>query len=136
MSENALTKRASSRFMGKKSVVIQTIMILISSIAYLTPLSYSAPRVKTIRIGVIAPWGDIPDYYGYEEWDRDFFTQIIEPDINSYLAKLPKNRFMPRTQVEFLIESAGPDGDPAVHLEMVKKFHKMGVKISVLSISH
>ena len=131
MSENTLTKRESSRFTGKKSIVILTIMILISSIAYLTPLSYSAPRVKTIKIGLIAPFGDIPDYYDYEEWDRDFFTQVVEPDINAYLAKLPKDRFSPRTQVEFLIESAGPNFDPAVHLEMVKKFHKMGVNLII-----
>ena len=132
MSENTLSKRASSRFTGKKSIVILTIMILISSIAYLTPLSYSTPPVKKIRIGVIAPWsGTLEEPYGYKEWDTDFFKQIIEPDINAYLAKLPKDRFSPRTQVEFLIESAGPEGDSAAHLEMVKKFHKMGVNLII-----
>lgn len=116
---------------GKKSLVVLTALVMLFSVSYFTPISIEAPPVKNIRIGVIAPWGDIPDYYGYEEYARDLYKQIVEPDINAYLAKLPRSRFTPRTQVEFIIESAGPEADPEVYMEMVKKFHKRGVNLII-----
>jgi len=115
----------------KKSLVVMITLVLLCSVAYFTPISSSAPPVKKIRIGVISGWGGIPEYYDQQDWDTDYYKKIIEPDINAYLAKLPRNRFTPVTQVEFLIESAGPEGDPAVHLEMVKKFHAMGVNLII-----
>jgi branched-chain amino acid transport system substrate-binding protein len=130
MSEGSIVRRANARW-GRKSLVILTTFVLLFSIAYSIPISSSTPPVKKIRIGVISGWGDIPDYYGQKEWDTDYYKKIIEPDINAYLAKLPRNRFTPMTQVEFIITSAGPDADPAVHLQMVKKFHAMGVNLII-----
>ncbi len=132
MSEkSSIVSNVCVRLGGKKSLVFVTILVLVFSMAFYAPLSSGAPPVKTIRIGVIAPWGDVEGEYTYEDWSRDFYKQIIEPDINAYLAKLPRTRFSPMPQVEFLIESAGPYYDSAVHLEMVKKFHQMGVNLII-----
>jgi len=130
MSEKQRIRRVYTRF-GEKSLMVLTALVVLFSVAYVAPISLGAPPVKNIRIGVVAPWGDIPDYYGYEEYVRDLYKQIVEPDINAYLAKLPQSRFTPRIQVEFIIESAGPECDPAVHLEMVKKFHRMGINLII-----
>lgn len=92
------------------------------SLVCFIPTTFSAPP-KTIRIGVIAPSDD--------EFNSvsTTYKQIVEPDINDYVAKLPRDRFQPQVKFEFLIESA--QASAQVHLQKVQKFHKMGVDLII-----
>jgi len=107
----------------RKILVLISLLIILSQILFFIPLSWSVPPVKTIRIGVISPY----DEWAY--WDEILFKQIVEPEINNYIDKLPKDRFTPKTKVEFIIESAGYD--PYKNLEIVEKFHEDGVNLLI-----
>jgi ABC-type branched-subunit amino acid transport system substrate-binding protein len=124
LSEKSLTSDANSFHQWqRKFLVFLSVLIILSQIIVSTPLSWGTPRVKTIRIGVISPF----DEWAY--YDEIMFKQIVEPEINEYIAKLPRNRFTPATQVEFIIESAA--WDPDVNLEIVKQFHEDGVNLLI-----
>jgi len=102
-------------------VTILTALIALTAIS-LTP-TIESRRVKTIKIGVITASQD-----GYEEF-RDLFKEILEPDINEYVSKLPRFRFTPAMRFEFIVENA--NGNRDTHLEKVQMFHEMGVDLII-----
>ena len=57
------------------------------------------------------------------------YQQIIKPDINAYVNKLPNHRFRPQPEFEFLIESA--EGSADIHLQKVQDFHQQGVDLVI-----
>ncbi len=96
---------------------------ILSQMPAITSATTSRANQKTFRIGVISP----------ETWAVDIleslFNQVIEPDINAYVAKLPRNWFTPYTKFEFQVADA--EGSDETHLAMVKMFHKRGVDIII-----
>jgi len=108
----------------KKKLIIATLVVLLTFSACIWTPTTSSNKVKTVRIGVIAPYED-----SLNEYTRPFFEEIIEPDINSYMAKLPKERFLPQLKFEFLYDHA--DFSPDGHLEAVQRFHEMGVDLLI-----
>ncbi|MBD3206212.1 ABC transporter substrate-binding protein [Candidatus Bathyarchaeota archaeon] len=123
MSEKTLTDAIQSHKVYKKILVLMGILFILSQLFFIMPFSWSTSPVKTIRIGVIAPFDE------YASYDEVLFKQILEPEINEYIAKLPRNRFRPVTNVEFVIESAS--WDPEKNLEIVKKFHNDGINLLI-----
>lgn len=96
--------------------------LLVISTLLLLP-TITAKHTKTIKIGVIAA---DQDWY---ETSRQLFEEVIEPEINEYVAKLPRFRFQPEIEFDFIVEHA--DGQVAVHLEKVQMFHEMGVDLII-----
>lgn len=80
-------------------------------------------RPQKIRIGVIT------QNTGIYKINVPLFRQIIKPDIDDYVNKLPPYRFYPSLEFEFLIEDA--QGDAEVHLEKVQSFHDQGVNLII-----
>jgi branched-chain amino acid transport system substrate-binding protein len=78
---------------------------------------------KKIKVGVIAATTT-----GFDN-TKTFYEQIIQPDINAYMAKLPDHRFNPRHEFEFIVKDA--EGNPARHLELVQEFHNDGVDLVI-----
>jgi branched-chain amino acid transport system substrate-binding protein len=108
--------------MKKRTAVTLLATILIISAGIFIPGTVGK-RYKTIKIGVIASSSE-----GLET-AVPVFQEIIEPDINAYMAKLPKMRFRPQLKFEFLLEHA--DESAAIHLEKVEMFHEMGVDLII-----
>jgi branched-chain amino acid transport system substrate-binding protein len=107
--------------MKKKLIVMVLTSLLTITAGILLPTSTSKP-MKTIEIGVIA------SYTGSHGWTSALFEEIIEPDINEYLEKLP-NLPGPPLRIDFLIENA--EGSAAVHLEKVQMFHEMEIDLII-----
>ncbi len=106
--------------MNKKVVTILFVSLFaISSFLLIPPISSAPPR--TIKIGVIA--SNTEDM----ETEVTFFERIIEPDINEYMKKLPRQ--FPPLRFDFLVEDA--QGSPEIHLEKVQQFHAMGVDLII-----
>jgi len=78
---------------------------------------------RKIKVGVIASTTT-----GYNAM-KTFYEQIIQPDINIYMAKLPYRRFNPRHEFEFIIKDA--EGSAVRHLELVEEFHDDGVDLVI-----
>jgi branched-chain amino acid transport system substrate-binding protein len=78
---------------------------------------------KKIKVGVIASTTS-----GFET-TKPFYEQILQQDINAYMAKLPDHRFNPRHEFEFIVKDA--QGDAAKHLELVEEFHDDGVDLVI-----
>ncbi len=97
----------------KPIVLLVTIVLLFSTCSVLVAESM---KVKTIKIGVIASSTD-----GYNTW-YPFFEEILEPDINDYCSKLPKHRFQPRVEFDFIVRDAESSAER--HLELVQEFMK------------
>jgi len=120
---------------GKKGLVTMTILVLLFSTLCFAPVTVSAcPKhdSKTIQIGVIAPWGILgtsEEEWGYDyfDFDTDLFKQLVEPEINNYLANLKTH---PGIQIEFLVKSAG-EGSPEEHLTALQEFHEMGIDLII-----
>ena len=79
--------------------------------------------IKKIKVGVIAATTT-----GFDN-TKTFYEQIIQPNINAYMAKLPDHRFNPRHEFEFIIKDA--QGNPARHLEIVQEFHDDGIDLVI-----
>ena len=105
----------------KVKVTVIAALIAITAMA-LTPI-ITGYKVKPIKIGVIAATQD-----GYEDY-LPLFKEILEPDINQYVSTLPKLRFNPAREFEFIVEHA--DSSPAIHLEKVQALHAMGVDLII-----
>jgi branched-chain amino acid transport system substrate-binding protein len=106
--------------MNKKVVTIVFVALFaLSAFILIPPISSTPPR--TIRIGVIAS-----STAGMETL-VPLFEKIIEPDINEYLRKLPKQS--PPLRIDFLIEDAQTSRD--IHLEKVQEFHAMGTDLII-----
>jgi len=107
----------------KKKLIVITFAILFSFSVYAMMPTISSAGETIIRIGVIAPTDDqlvtiIP-----------LLEEIIEPDINAYVAKLPSLRFKPDLRFEFLLDCAS--GNAETHLEKVQNFARMGIDIII-----
>jgi len=111
------------RLMNKKTVLVLAVFLLMFSLVFPLPLSFSVPPPKKIRIGVIA--ASTANF----EIVQPLFKEIIEPDINAYMARLPRDRFNPPVRFEFLVEDAQASAE--VHLQKVQMFHRMGVDLIV-----
>ena len=92
-------------------------LFALSALLLIPPISSTPPI--TIKIGVIAARLD--------ETTVHFFEKIIEPDINEYLKKLPKQS--PPLRIDFLVEDAQMSAE--IHLEKVQQFHAMGVDLII-----
>ena len=93
----------------KQLIPIIAILITLSTCALLPTTSSEKPN--KIRIGVV-----FPDTQ-WRNRNQPVFEEIIQPDINAYLDKLPDMRFKPDLDIEFLYDDA--QGDPELHLEKV-----------------
>jgi len=80
-------------------------------------------RYRTIRIGVISATTAGLDTL------VPLYTDIIEPDINDYCAKLPRPRFGRKLNIKFLFKDS--DGQAAIHVQRVQEFHEMGVDLII-----
>ena len=80
-------------------------------------------QVKPIKIGVITP-----TEVGYENYVL-LYKEIVEPDINQYVQKLPQFRFTPAAQFEFIVDHAGASKE--THLEKVQALHEAGVDLII-----
>ena len=105
----------------KVKVTVIAALIAITAMA-LTPTT-TGYKVKPIKIGVIAATQE-----GYEDY-LPLFKEILEPDINQYVSTLPKLRFNPTREFQFIMEHA--DSSPAIHLEKVQALHAMGVDLII-----
>lgn len=123
MSSESSEGKITPIFMKRKTVLVLAVLLITFSLIFPLPLSFSVPPPKKIRIGVIAS-----STSGLETL-QPLFKQIIEPDINAYMAKLPRDRFNPPMVFEFLIEDAQSSAE--VHLQKVQMFHKMGVDLII-----
>jgi branched-chain amino acid transport system substrate-binding protein len=92
------------------------------SAVILIPTSTSA-HTKHIPIGVISS-----TTASYED-NLLYFEEIIEPDINDYSRKLPKFRFLPRAEFDFIVRNA--EGNAERHLELVQEFHEEGIDLII-----
>lgn len=117
--------------MKKKSFTKVLILAVFAVLLSTTVLEIAQARVvdrtyrgrKTIKIGVIS--SDTGTY----DTLVTLYTEIIEPDINEYLARLPRRRLQRKPELEFLFADA--EGQASVHLEMVQVFHEMGVDLII-----
>jgi branched-chain amino acid transport system substrate-binding protein len=100
--------------MNKKIVPVALAVLLALSIYTVMPL-LTAQQPNTIQIGVIASTTD-----AYEDL-QIFIEEIIEPDINSYCAKLPSTRFRPPLRFDFIVADA--EGSAETHLQIIEDFH-------------
>jgi branched-chain amino acid transport system substrate-binding protein len=110
----------------KQLIPIIAILITISTCALL-PIT-SSEGSNTIRIGVVFP------SESWREMYQPVFEEIIEPDINEYIDKLPDMRFKPDLDIEFLYEDAQAEEgqDPNVlHLEKVQYFASIGIDLII-----
>jgi branched-chain amino acid transport system substrate-binding protein len=107
--------------MKKKTLVLLvTIVLLFSACA----IFVAEPRyIKQIPIGVISS-----TTAGYEN-NLLYFEEIIEPDINDYCSKLPKFRFLPRVEFDFIVRDA--EGSAERHLELVQEFYEEGINLII-----
>ncbi len=106
--------------MNKKGVTILFLALFaISSFILIPPISSAPPR--TIKIGVIASHTE-----GMETL-VPLFERIIEPDINEYMKKLPRQS--PPLRFDFLVEDA--QGSQELHQQKVEQFHAMGVDLII-----
>ena len=108
--------------MNKKIVPVVIATLLALSIFALMP-TISAGKTQKIQIGVIA--ASTPGFFT----KKTFFEQIIQPDINAYMAKLPRYRFHPRHEFEFIVKDA--EMNAMRHLEIVQEFHDDGVDLVI-----
>lgn len=80
---------------GKKTKLLTFALVALfaSSVLALMPVisttAYDYAHRRTVKIGVIGP---DPDSTGFL---TTIYKQIVEPDINAYVAKLPEHRFTP-----------------------------------------
>jgi branched-chain amino acid transport system substrate-binding protein len=109
-------------YMKKKLFIIAiTTLITLTTIAILPTISSVKPQ--TIQIGVVLPSEEDFEHY------LPVFEEIIEPDINEYVRKLPRMRFKPDLEFEFLLEHG--HSDPGIHLEKVQYFASIGVDLII-----
>ena len=105
----------------KQLILIIAILITLSTCALLPTTSSEKPN--KIRIGVV-----FPDTQ-WRNRNQPVFEEIIQPDINAYLDKLPDMRFKPDLDIEFLYDDA--QGDPELHLEKVQYFASIGIDLVI-----
>lgn len=107
--------------MKKKPLVILVTIVLMFSVCGI--IVAESMHVKPIQIGVIAETTS-----NYETLIL-YFEEIIEPDINDYCSKLPRNRFRPRAMFDFIVRDA--EGSAERHLELVQEFHEEGIDLII-----
>jgi len=112
----------------KKSSVLAALLIVLFVTSVFSVLGTSSAALgkphETVKIGVIAPFSDALTPL------TQLYKDVVEPDINTYVAKLPVSRFTLPVKFEFQVVSAGT-GTAAEHLAQVKMFHKMGVDLII-----
>jgi branched-chain amino acid transport system substrate-binding protein len=114
-------KVKASLIRARVAVTLLTLLIAISAFTIIPNIS--SVTYKTVKIGVIASASDTYDIA------NALFKEKIEPEINTYMEKLPSSRFNPKIKFEFVIENANANAD--THLEIMKKFKKMGIDLVI-----
>jgi len=105
----------------KHTIAVLATLLALSALVFI-PVS-SRRRERTVQIGVVV--SSTPNYEVY----RPLLEEIIEPDINSYVAKLPRFRFTPRIKFDFLVKNANASAE--THQEKIEMFHEMGVDLVI-----
>lgn len=116
----SLTRVGKAMTKNKKLIMLFIVTLLLSTFGF---IHVQSKKVEKIQIGVISSWDSA--YYSSEA----FFEEIIEPDINAYCAKLPRHRFHPTTEFDFIVTNA--EGSTERHLELVQEFHEQGIDLII-----
>lgn len=110
----------------RKSGVLAVLLTVLfaSSIFSVVGTSNAFKPYETITIGVVLP------KHASAQIFANVYSQIVQPDINAYVAKLPPSRFIRPVRFEFKVVDAGT-GTAAESLAQIKKFHQMGVDMII-----
>ena len=111
----------------KRKQLIPIIAILITLLTSALLPTTSSEKPNKVRIGVV-----FPDEQ-WRNWYQPVFEEIIQPDINAYIDKLPDMRFKPDLDIEFLYEDAQGEvgGNAELHLEKVQYFASIGIDLVI-----